>query len=412
MHIRSMRGYEWYNSRGWPTVACEIVLDDGTHVQASVPSGQSVGSYEAREIRDGGQRLWGRGVQVAVEFINNIIAPEFENTTPDAVNADLQLIEMDGTADKSHLGANTMLAVSMALYRAHAAMLDIPLYELIAYVCEYDYATLPSPLFNIINGGAHARNNLAIQEYMILPVEVATVNEAVEAGVTVYHILSQQLQKHGKDVCIGDEGGFASQFKNDEEALSILMETLLQAKQEYGISCVIALDVAASHLFDTTQQQYIIQDTAYTHDELIQWYQHITQEYPVVLLEDPLAESDTDGWSKLYSELDIHLVGDDLCATSPQRIAHAATHDWITAAIIKPNQIGTVTEALQGMNLCFDKEIVAIASHRSGETEDTFIVDMAIGGHAHFIKAGAPARGERVAKYNRLMYVENHLHGF
>jgi len=411
MHIAKMRGYECFNSRGWPTVGCEITLEDGTRVHASVPSGQSTGQYEARELRDGGSRLWGRGVRAVSEYIDHIIAPHFEGSVPDGVAADTHLIDIDATVDKSHLGANIMLAASIAMYRAQAAMLGIPEYELIAYACEYDYATLPSPLFNVINGGAHARNQLSIQEFMILPVEVTAFRDALEVGVTIYHMLSQQLQAHGKDICVGDEGGFASQFADDEEALAIVYETITRAKHEHDISCVMALDVAASQLYDASRNRYVIQKQAYHHDAMIRWYHKLTYEYPIVFLEDPLAEDDEDGWSKLYHELDVHVVGDDLCATSPYRIAHAAERNWMTAAIIKPNQIGTVTEALQSMQTCFDHEIVAIASHRSGDTEDPFIADLAVGGHAHFIKAGAPARGERTAKYNRLMRIEDHLHG-
>ncbi len=409
MHIAKMRGFECFNSRGWPTVGCEIILTDGTHVTASVPSGQSVSKYEARELRDGGSRLWGRGVRKTAEFIDNIIAPEFEGAIPDAVSADMHLIELDGTIDKSHLGGNTLLAVSIAMYRAHAAVLGIPLYELVAYASNYDYATLPSPLFNVINGGAHANNQLAIQEFMVMPVEIPTFRDAMDAGVLVYHLLSQQLQQHGKDLCIGDEGGFASQFANDDEALSVLMNTIMQAKSEYDVTCVIALDIAASHFFDASRKQYVLQDQVYTHDELIRWYQQLTEDYPIVMLEDPLAEDDIDGWSKLYSELDVHLVGDDLCATSPERIANAAQRSWITASIIKPNQVGTITESLQSLQVCHENEIVSIASHRSADTTDSAIADIAVGGHAQFIKAGAPARGERVTKYNRLLYIEDHL---
>jgi len=409
MHIVSMRGYECYNSRGWPTIGCEITLSNGRQVHGIAPTGASIGAHEARQIYDGGTRLWGRGVRETAASIDQIIAPLFCGTLSEPVTADLTLLELDGTHDMSHLGANVTLACSIALYRAYAEALEIPLYHLCAHTADYQTASLPTPLFNVINGGAHAHSNLVFQEFMIMPVEVSSFAHALEAGVTVYHLLSQYLSQHMPYLCVGDEGGFVSAFEHEEEALDILHTVLQKAHQQHGISCVLALDIAASEFFDARRQRYTIRETSYTHNELIAWYQELTERYPIVMLEDPLAEHEEAGWHKLYHELDVHIIGDDLCVTDPHRIAQAAHRNWITASIIKPNQIGTMTQALQSMQVCHEHDIVSIASHRSGDTEDTSIADLAIAGHAQFIKAGAPCRSERVAKYNRLLEIERHL---
>jgi enolase len=411
MKIRKVIGRELYDSRGWPTVGCEIVLDNGASVYSSVPSGLSRGRYEAYELRDGGKRLFGKGVLKAIEHIDLVIAPELIGREPDALTMDFRLLELDGTPEKSYLGANAMLAVSMALYRAQALVEEVQLYELIAYTLGAESVSLPFPLFNVINGGKHAYNKLTIQECMIVPVGASNFREAMEIGVTLFHCLKQVLERHGQQLIIGDEGGFAPLVTSDTQALDYLMEAIEKLLLEDEKQCVIALDMAASGWYDSTVKKYYLHGRSYTNDELLSWYQELVEAYPIYSIEDGLAEDDLEGWRLMAQVLEprVQIVGDDLFATNPHRVAKGVEESLANAVIIKPNQIGTVTEALQVARMCKNYNLQAIASHRSGETEDSFIADFAVGISAGQFKGGGLCYSDRMAKYNRLLTIEDTL---
>lgn len=413
MNIASIVGHEIYDSRGWPTLMCAIQLDDGHTVYASVPTGLSRSRHEARELRDGGKRLWGKGVLKSIEMIEQVIAPEFVGQEPNAIAMDFKMIELDGSEDKSYLGANTMLAVSMALYRAQAYAEGIELFELIGYLFGAENITIPFPFFNVINGGAHAQNNLRIQEFMVVPVGVQTFRESMEIGVLVYQELKNALAKKGYSTAVGDEGGFSPQVKSDEEALDILTEVLENVGSAEGNRCVIALDFAASQFYDKLTHKYTWQKKQVTADNLIEIYEELISTYPIYSIEDGLAEDDWAGWQKMQKALStkVQIVGDDIVATNIKRIAQCIEEECATSVIIKPNQIGTITETLQAIKLCKENNLNTIVSHRSGETCDSFISDIAIGSSAGQIKAGGPSRSERLAKYNRILLIEDMLVG-
>ncbi len=410
MKISRIIGREIYDSRGWPTVQCELTLDNGETIISSVPSGKSVSSFEAVELRDGGDRLRGKGVLKAIENLEQL-APLFVGSVPRGVDMDLRIIEVDGTADKSKIGANASLALSMALYKAEAVVEGLSLFELIAYVMDADTVTMPFPMINVINGGAHASNALRIQEFMIVPVGAPSFRSAFEAAVLVYHELHDILQEHNKTTCVGDEGGFASQFTDDLQALDILVEALERVNGKHSHSSILALDVAASQFYDPVDKLYTWGNKKLTSSELISFYETLTEKYPIYSIEDGLSEMDIDGWKQMYARLEnkVQLVGDDLFATNIHRIAAAVDENIANSVIIKPNQVGTITEALQAIELCKSVGFSTIVSHRSGETEDTFIADLAVGASAGQIKAGACCRGERLAKYNRLLAIEDTL---
>lgn len=413
MKITEIEAREIYDSRGWPTIQCDIILDDETIISASVPAGLSRSRYEARELRDGGKRLWGMGVHRAIENIKTIIAPELIGQEPHALDMDFKMIELDGTPDKSYLGANALLAVSMALYRAHAHTEGIELYELIAYICGAESVTLPFPLLNVINGGLHADNGLGIQEFMIVPVGSSDFRSSLELSVTVFHELKNVLKKHGKSIAVGDEGGFAPVFRNYFEALDILMEVLDKVDTTDGGKCVIGLDVAASQLYDKTRGVYQWGNRRMTSHELIEEYEALIDQYPIYSIEDGLDEDDWAGWKTLTAKLEskAQIVADDIFATSSYRINQGIEDHIATGVIIKPNQVGTITETLQAIQLCKENDLNIIVSHRSGETEDTFIADLAVGASVGQIKAGGCCRSERMAKYNRLLEIEDSLMG-
>ncbi len=411
MKIAKVIGREIYDSRGWPTLQCEIILGNGARVQSSVPSGISRGRYEARELRDGDKRLWGKGVLKARENLEHIIAPELIGKEPNALEMDLKIIELDGTPDKSYLGANATLAASMAVYRAQALVEHLELYELIAYIIGAQSVSLPFPLFNLINGGQHADNNLQIQEIMVLPLGTASFRSSLEVGVLIFHELKNSLHKYGKTTSVGDEGGYASFFTSDKEALDILIETLDKIAYVPENKCAIALDIAASHLYNPTTKKYVWSGRSLSSQELIQEYEHLVTEYPIYSIEDGLSEDDWEGWKSLMEVFDnrIQIVGDDIFATSSLRIMYGIEKHVANAVLIKPNQIGTVTETLQAVQLCKTNNLNTIISHRSGETDDSFIADLAVGTSAGQIKAGGCSRGERLAKYNRLLAIEDSL---
>ena len=411
MRIEQIIARELYNAQGWPTIQCEIILDTGAYVTAMVPSGNSVGRHEASEMRDGGVRLFGMGVQNSLNIIQNIIEPVLIGLEPKAFELDLKLIELDGTADKSRLGANTMLAVSKALYRAEALMHDMELYELFAALYEADTVAMPLPMLNVINGGQHASNTLQIQEFMIVPVGTLSFRTAFEMGVMVYHELGNVLKEQGKSLAVGYEGGYASQFKDDFEALDILKQVVDKVNQCSPVTCMIALDMAASSWSQSQKGLYAWQNQLYTTQEMVQIYKELVDKYSIYSLEDPLGQDDWQGWQLLTQELGskVQVVGDDLFVTDPLRIAQGVQMGAASGAIIKPNQIGTVSETLQAIAICKNNGINPIVSHRSADTEDTFIADLAVGTSAGQIKAGAPCRSERLAKYNRLLVIEDTL---
>lgn len=411
LKIERVIGREIFDSRGCPTIECQLVLEDGTVVISSVPVGASKGKHEAVELRDGGKRLMGLGVTKAVEHLEHTIAPILLRKEPDLVSMDIQMLELDGTTDKSTLGANTILAASVAVLKAQAISEGLEAYELMAHICGYESISLPLPMFNMINGGMHANNNLQIQEFLVVPVDMPSFRSAYEAAITFFHELKELLSSTNKSLCLGDEGGFASNFTSETEALDFLMEAMEKCKKKVKGSFVFALDVAASHFYDAKKKKYKWHGKMVSADQMIDYYEDLIGKYPLYAIEDGLNEDDIDGWKAMMQSLGskIHLIGDDLFVTSAERIWQGIEQGWASAAIIKPNQVGTVTETLQAIKLCKEYAMNVIVSHRSGETEDTFITDLAVGLSVNHIKAGGCGRGERVAKYNRLLRIEDSL---
>ncbi len=410
MKITKVVGREIYDSRGWPTIECELVLDNEITVLGSVPTGASVGHYEAHDLRDEGQRLQGKGVLKAIENLETVIAPVIIGKEPDVIGTDLKMLELDGTEDKSNLGANTMLAVSIAMCKAQALTTQMDVYEFLAYLCELETVTLPFPMFNIINGGKHAHNKLTFQEIMIVPIGAPSFRKSMEIAETIFYSLGNVLTKRKKSLVIGDEGGYAGDFKNEKEALDLLTEAIEKAGIDQE-DVVFALDVAASQFYNAKTKKYAWKGENITSADMIELYEQLSQMYPIYSIEDGLSDQDIKGWKKLTSSLgdSLQLVGDDLFATSAGRVVQGIEENWANSVIIKPNQAGTVTETLQAIKLCKSNDINIVVSHRSGETEDTFIVDLAVGTSAGQIKAGGCCRGERMAKYNQLLRIEDEL---
>lgn len=402
---------EIFDSRGWPTIQCELFLDTGHSVISSVPSGLSRSHYEAHELRDSGERLWGQGVSKAVESIEKIIAPALLNKEPNGPMMDIMLLDLDGMPDKSHIGANALLAASMAIYRAQAYSEQVELYELLAYLVGSETITMPLPQLNLINGGVHADNKLTFQEFLVIPIGAENFKSAMDLGVTVFHELKGILHKHGQRTTVGDEGGFAPFLANDEEAINCLLEAIQRSSQNNETNCVIGIDAAASQFYERSSGMYRWAGQLITTDELIALYEELINKYPIFSLEDPLAEDDWNGWKLLTNKLSdkIQVIGDDIFATNFDRIEQGIKDTVATATVIKPNQIGTVTETLQVIQLCKQHDFKMVVSHRSGETDDTFIADLAVGASTGQIKAGGCSRGERLAKYNRLLAIEDTL---
>lgn len=406
MQITQIHAREVYDSRGLPTVACDLCLQDGTWVSSMVPSGASVGIHEALELRDGGTRLQGKGVLKAVEHIYKNIAPQFVGRDINAIDMDQELLALDSSAQKSVLGANATLAVSMALFRAHAQALGIELYDFIARSLDYDEMSMPIPMFNVLNGGRHAQNGLSVQEYLLIPSGARSFEQAMEMSAEVFHILKTLLRNKGKSIATGDEGGFAPTFANSREPL----EFLLSAMQKAGVAqhMTIGLDVAASEFYDAERKIYKLDGKLLSGADLIAWYVELVNDFPIISLEDPLAQDDWATWGALKRLLGkvVHVVGDDLLVTNIDRIVYAIEHDAANAVIIKPNQIGTVSEAIAAVLQAQEAGWQVVASHRSGETTDTFIADFALGVRANYVKFGGFLHGERLAKYNRLLQIE------
>lgn len=400
---------EILDSRGNPTVEAEVYLEDGSYGVASVPSGASTGTYEACELRDSDDRYFGKGVQKAVENIIEEIADELVGYDAlDQRTIDEVMIELDGTENKSRLGANAILAVSLATAKAAANYLGIPLFQ---YLGGIQARYLPVPLMNILNGGKHADNNVDIQEFMIAPVGAPTFSEALRMGTEVYHSLKKVLSENGLLTAVGDEGGFAPNLKSNEEALDYLLKAIELAGYEPGVDVYLALDVAGSELYDNGLYVLKGEGKTFTSGELVEYYRALVEKYPIYSIEDGMHEEDWEGWKYLTEALGdrIQLVGDDLFVTNIMRLEKGIQEDVANAILIKLNQIGTLTETLETIELAQMYGYNWIISHRSGETEDNTIAHLSVGTNANQIKTGAPARSERVAKYNELLRIEEML---
>jgi enolase len=406
--IEAIVAREILDSRGNPTVEVEVGLDDGTTARAAVPSGASTGAFEANELRDGdSSRYGGKGVEQAVTNIEDRILPEiigYEASDQRAI--DQKMIDIDGTPEKSSLGANAILGVSLAVARAAAGSAELSLYR---YLGGPNAHLLPVPMFNILNGGAHADSNVDIQEFMIAPIGAPTFRDALRWGAETYHSLKSVLKKKGLSTGLGDEGGFAPDLPANAAALDLIGEAVGQAGFTFGTDIVVALDVAATEFYGDTS--YTFEGAAKSSDDLVKYYAGLLDTYPIVSIEDPLSEEDWAGWSAMTSELGdrIQIVGDDLFVTNPTRIARGIAETAANAVLIKVNQIGTLTETFDAMDLAHRAGFRTMMSHRSGETEDTTIADLAVAAGTGQIKTGAPARSERVAKYNQLLRIEEEL---
>ena len=402
---------EILDSRGNPTVEVEVFLEDGTIGHAAVPSGASTGAFEACELRDGDKaRYGGKGVLKAVENVNSIIGPAiqgFDATEQAAI--DKLMISLDGTDNKSKLGANAILGVSMAVARAAAKSLDLPLYQ---YLGGFNAKELPVPMMNILNGGAHADNNVDIQEFMIMPVGAESFTEALRSCAEVYHTLKTVLKGKGLSTGVGDEGGFAPNLESNEEALEVICEAIKAAGYEPGKDFKLAIDAASSEFYKDGKYNLAGEGKIKTAEEMVDFYEYLVGKYPIVSIEDGLAEEDWDGWKVLTDRLGkkVQLVGDDLFVTNSKRLAQGIDMGVANSILVKVNQIGTLTEAFEAMELAKRSGYTCVVSHRSGETEDAIIADIAVAVNAGQIKTGAPARSERVAKYNQLLRIEENLY--
>ncbi len=417
LEIESIKALEILDSRGNPTVQVEVVTEDGFSGVAMVPSGASTGSFEAVELRDGDKsRYMGKGVQKAVDNVNNIIAPKLEGfNVYDQIGIDRELIKIDGTENKSVLGANATLGVSLAVARAAAASLGMSLYN---YIGGTNAKILPVPMMNILNGGKHSDNTVNIQEFMIMPIGAETFTKAMQMSVEVYHTLKKVLKDKNLVSSVGDEGGFAPNLESDEDALKLIVEAIEKAGFVPGKDFALALDVASTEMYDEAKKagkegNYYFWKTGITKtvDEMIDYLVDLTEKYPIISIEDGLAEEDWDGWKKLTERLGnkIQLVGDDLFVTNIKRLQKGIDLKTANSILIKLNQIGTLTETLDAIELAKRNGYTAVVSHRSGETEDTTLADVAVALNAGQIKTGAPCRTDRVAKYNRLLNIENEL---
>ncbi len=383
------------------------MLDDGTHSRAAVPSGASTGAFEAVELRDGGQEYGGKGVEHAVNAVIDEIQPELLGQDVDEQRmVDFAMIDLDGTPDKSRLGANAILGVSLAVARAAAESTQLPLFR---YLGGPNAHVLPVPMMNILNGGAHADTNVDIQEFMIAPIGASTFSEAVRWGAETYHSLKSVLKKHGLNTGVGDEGGFAPDLPHNQAALDLLMEAIGQAGFAAGRDVAIAIDAAATEFYG--ENGYTFEGETKTAAEMAALYARWLDSYPIVSLEDPLAEDDWSGWQELTSQIGgrVQIVGDDLFVTNPDRIRRGIAERAANALLVKVNQIGTLTETFSAVELAHRGGFACMLSHRSGETEDTTIADIAVAANCGQMKSGAPARSERVAKYNQLLRIEERL---
>ena len=417
LEIDRIRALEVLDSRGNPTVQVEVVLEDGSTGVAMVPSGASTGSFEAVELRDGDKnRYLGKGVLNAVKNVNEIISPEMEGMNAfNQAEIDRKLIQIDGTENKGKLGANATLGVSLAVAKAAANSLGMELYN---YIGGVNARTLPVPMMNVLNGGKHADNTVSSQEFMIMPVGAPSFAEALRWCAETYHTLKKILKEKGLSTAVGDEGGFAPNLSNDEEALQLLVEAIEKAGYKPGEEIALATDIASTEMYDEAkkigeERKYYFWKTKElkTVDEMIDWIVYLTEKYPLISIEDGLAEEDWESWKKLTERVGnkVQLVGDDLFVTNIKRLQKGLDNNTANSILIKLNQIGTLTETLEAIELAHKNGYTAVVSHRSGETEDTTLADVAVATNAGQIKTGAPCRTDRVAKYNRLLNIENDL---
>jgi enolase len=405
--IDAVGAREILDSRGNPTVEVEVALDDGTLSRAAVPSGASTGAFEAVELRDGGERYGGKGVLQAVTAVLDTIAPEIVGIEASEQRVvDQALRDLDGTPNKSRLGANAILGVSLAVAKAAAESADLPLFRYLGGPNAY---LLPVPMMNIVNGGAHADSNVDVQEFMIAPIGAPTYAEALRHGAEVYHALKSVLKGKGLATGLGDEGGFAPNLESNRAALDLIIEAIGQTGLHAGRDIAVALDTAATEFYRDGVYQF--EGKPHGSDEMIAYYTTLIENYPIVSLEDPLAEDDWAAWAALTEQLDdrVQIVGDDLFVTNPERIARGLAEGTANALLVKVNQIGTLTETLDAVDLAHRHGYRCMMSHRSGETEDTTIADLAVAINCGQLKCGAPARSERVAKYNQLLRIEEEL---
>lgn len=414
--IKKVHAYEIIDSRGYPTIEGVLVLDDGREVRASVPSGTSVGKHEAVELRDRDpSRLGGMGVLNAVSIINDLMAPKLVGVSPlKQLEVDNWLIKADGTKNKEKLGANSTLTISILFTKAAALIQGVPVFKRVnelfknSFKSEIKIERIPTPIFNVINGGKHANNNIEFQEFQIVPSSSFNFTKAYQMGVEIFHELKEVLLYRNANISVGEEGGFSPDFRTNLDALEVLSETVLRKNLKLGIDLFFGLDVAASHFYK--DHHYATKDKSHpmSRDDFIAFILDLTKRYAFLTLEDPLDEDDFTGWKKLNSAISksIYLIGDDLLATNKERFVKAIKEKACTTILVKPNQIGTITETLEVIDVARKNSMNYVVSHRSGETNDSFISDFAVGVQSDFVKFGAPSRGERVAKYNRLWQIE------
>src|SRR5262245_45260049 len=409
--IAEVLAREILDSRGNPTLEVDVILADGTFGRGAVPSGASTGSREAVELRDGlGSRYGGKGVEKAVGNVNRVIGPSLEGLdVTDQVFIDTLLIELDGTENKKKLGANAVLGVSIAVARAASELLELPLYR---YLGGVNSKLLPVPMMNILNGGAHADNNVDIQEFMVVPVGAPTFRDALRYGAEIFHALKGVLKGRKLVTAVGDEGGFAPNLRSNVEAVEVILEAIVKAGRKPGKDVLLALDVAASELFAKGSYRLAAEKKPLKgREEMVRFYEDLVRRYPIVSIEDGFAEGDWSGWKLMTQHLGskVQLVGDDVFVTNPKILSKGIREGIGNAILIKLNQIGTITETLDTIAMAQRASYATVVSHRSGETEDTTIADLAVGGNLGQIKTGAPSRGERVAKYNQLLRLEEEL---
>ena len=405
--IEAIGAREILDSRGNPTVEVEVLLEDGTAARAAVPSGASTGAFEAVELRDGGKRYLGKGVENAIKNVVDVIAPEVVGLdAQDQRLVDQTMIDLDGTKNKAKLGANAILGVSLAVAKASAEHADLSLFK---YVGGNNAHVLPVPMMNILNGGAHADTNVDIQEFMVAPIGADSFKESLRWGAEIYHSLKSVLKKRGLATSIGDEGGFAPNLDSNRAALDLILEAVEGAGFKPGKEIALAMDVAATEFYDNGK--YSFEGKQLTAAEMIAYYSSLVSSYPLVSIEDPLNEDDWDGWAAITKELGskVQLVGDDLFVTNPERLSKGIAADTANALLVKVNQIGSLTETLDAVEMAHRAGYRSMMSHRSGETEDVTIADLAVATNCGQIKTGAPARSERVAKYNQLLRIEEEL---
>ena len=413
MEIVKVIGREILDSRGNPTVEADVYLTDGTVGRAAVPSGASTGEHEAVELRDNDKtRYLGKGTKTAAENISKKISPALAGLdAADQTLVDRSMLSLDGKPNKGKLGANAILAVSMAVARASAESEMTPLYR---YLGGVNARVLPVPMMNVINGGAHADSSVDLQEFMVAPVGAAKFSEALRMGAETFHTLKTVLKKRGYSTAVGDEGGFAPSLKSNEEALEVLMEAITQAGYKPGEQIAIALDPASSEFFDKSSKKYVFKKSdksEKTSEQMIDFWANWVKQYPIISIEDGLAEDDWDGWKKLTDALGttVQLVGDDLFVTNSERLQRGIDQGVGNSILVKVNQIGSLTETLEAMRLAASANYTAVVSHRSGETEDAFIADLAVATNAGQIKTGSASRTDRIAKYNQLLRIEEEL---